>query len=198
VERVAALRRALGPAGGIRIDANGAWSDAEAEQALARLSAFDLEYVEEPLADGSRLAALRARTRVPLALEAAAQGAPALERALAERAADVLVLKPALVGGPRRAAALAGRARAAGLAVVVTSSLDSALGIAAALQLAATLPDPAPACGLATGELLAFDLARLCAENGALALPRRPGLGIDPDPEALARAARGAPRELAA
>jgi o-succinylbenzoate synthase len=149
--RVAALRRTVGPAGRIRLDAGGSWSVAEAARALELLARFDLEYVEEPLADPAQMAALRARAPVRLALEAGLLDPAALERARGAAAADVLVLKPALVGGLRRAQALARRARAAGLVVVVTSFLDSALGIAAALHLAAALPEPMPACGLATG-----------------------------------------------
>src|SRR5262249_6180626 len=196
--RVAALRHSVGPSARIRLDANGAWSAAEAARALERLARFDLEHVEEPLAAAAGFAARGARTPVPLALEAGALDPAALERALALRSADVLVLKPALVGGLRAALALARRARAAGLAVVATSLLDSALGVAAALQLAAALPGPSPACGLATGELLALDLAELRVERGALALPGAAGLGLDPAPGALARAARGTPREIAA
>jgi len=198
VLRVASLRHSIGASARIRLDAGGAWSEAEAARALAALARFDLEYVEEPLADPAGMAALRARTPVRLALEAGALDAAALERALAARAADVLVLKPALVGGLRRAEELARRARAEGLAVVVTSFLDSALGVAAALQLAAALPEPMPACGLATGELLDFDLAELSVLGGELALPPAPGLGVDPSPEALVRAARGAPLEFSA
>jgi o-succinylbenzoate synthase len=196
LERVAALREAAGGAAQVRLDANGAWSEAEAEAALAALARFAPEYVEEPVRGVEALARLRARSPVPLALDESAACAGALERALRLAAADVLVLKPALLGGPRAARDLALRARAAGLAVVPASFLDSALGVAAALQLAASLPEPRRACGLATGALFAFDLAALPVAGGALALPRGAGLGIAPEPAALARAAGGPALEL--
>jgi o-succinylbenzoate synthase len=198
LERVAALREAAGASAQLRLDANGAWSEAEAEAALVALARFAPEYVEEPVRGVEACARLRARSPVPLALDESAAAAGALERALRLAAADVLVLKPALLGGPRAAREVALRARGAGLAVVPTSFLDSALGVAAALQLAASLPEPGRACGLATGALFAFDLAALPVAGGALALPDGAGLGIAPEPDALARAACGPAREIRA
>ena len=74
--------------------------------------------------------------------------------------------------------------------MVVTSFLDSAVGIASALHLAAALP-PGPAAGLATGDLLAEDLADLCIGDGWIPLPRGAGLGVAPDASRLARCATG-------
>ena len=83
--------------------------------------------------------------------------------------------------------------------MVVTSFLDSSLGRTAALHLAASLPGELRAAGLATGELLAQDLAESPpAVEGALALPQGPGLGVVPEPEALQRCAAAAPLELRA
>ena len=111
-------------------------------------------------------------------------------------AADVLVLKPAAVGGLRPAWRIAEHARRANVTVVVTSFLDSSLGIAAALQLASALPDSPLASGLATAELLANDLAPpLAIRDGAMILPDAPGLGVSPAPLACVN---GAAREFSA
>jgi len=81
----------------------------------------------------------------------------------------------------------------------VTSFIDSAVGLAAALALAAALPGPIPACGLATGALLARDLATLPPpKGGRLALPLGIGLGVEPDAAQLVAARRGEPIELRA
>lgn len=198
VARVAALREAVGAGAHIRLDANGAWTEAEADAALAAFAPFAPEYVEEPVADVAACARLRAHARVPIALDESACEPDAIARALALRACDVLVLKPALLGGPRAARATAARARAAGVDVVVTSFLDSAIGVAAALHCAATLPLGERACGLASGALFARDLAALPVENGLVRLPAGNGLGVVPDPAALAACATALPWELRA
>ena len=102
--------------------------------------------------------------------------------------ANVIVVKPALLG-LRAAVAVVRTAQACGMNVVVTSVLDTSLGIAAALHLAATLPDPVLPCGLATASLLAGDLAHepLVPRGGWLEVPRGPGLGVQLDTEMLQR-----------
>lgn|GEM_PF-36021 len=190
VARVSAAREALGPGVGLRLDVNGAWSAPEAEAALARLAPLDVELVEQPVAAGEveALAWLRARSPIALAADESAASAAGLERVLALRAADVVVLKPSALGGLRAARRLAARARAAGCDVVVTSLLDGAVARAGALALAASLPGPLRACGLATGGLLAADLApRERLERGRLAVPARLGLGVALDERRLAR-----------
>ncbi len=198
-ERVGATRRAAGGRVRIRLDANGAWSEDEAREALARLEPFAIEFLEQPVAadDLDALARLRGRTRVPIAADEAAASPERARRVIQSGAADLLVVKPSVVGGPATAAAIVRLAHDAGLGVVVTSALDGAVGVACALQLAATLPDAGRACGLATAGWLADDLAALPApRGGTLALPRAPGLGVAPDPDALARLARGRPQDL--
>jgi len=111
----------------------------------------------------------------------------------------VIVLKPAALGGPLRALALARRARDAGCRVFVTSLLDSAIGVAAAVHVAAALPSPRPADGLATGALFETDVAPPPAiAAGRLVVPDAPGLGVAPDAERLGRLAAGAPRTVRA
>jgi O-succinylbenzoate synthase len=119
-------------------------------------------------------------------------------RALLEAGAvDWLVLKPAALGGVAVAWRIAELARASGVRVAVTSFLDSAIGRMAALQLAAALPGAPAAAGLATGSLLADDLANT-REGALLAVPAEAGLGVIPDPVALARCRSGASPDLAA
>jgi o-succinylbenzoate synthase len=183
--RVAALRGAIGPRRPLRVDVNGCWSEAAAAAALEALGAFAPEYVEDPVRDVGACARLRRRSLVPIALDDAACDAERFASALRSRAADVLVLKLPLLGGPCAARAAALRAQEAGLQVVVTSFLDSAIGVAAALHCAASLPGAKLACGLATGRLFERDLARLALEEGGLHLPAGAGLGIAPDDEAL-------------
>jgi len=193
VRRVAAVREAVGPGPAIRLDANGAWPRPDqALRALEALAPFAIEWVEQPVPAGdvAALAAVRAAAPMPVAADEAAVDAASLARVLAARAADVIVLKPSALGGLRAAWAAAARAREAGCAVVVTTLLDGAVARAAALACAAALPGPLPPCGLATGGLLAADLARGPApEHGSLATPARVGLGIGLDRAALARVA---------
>lgn len=195
-ERVAAVRDAVGPGVGIRLDANGAWKEAAAFDAVWRLAPFAIELLEQPVPPGEVAALARVRTAspIPIAADESVSDEDTAAALLDAAAADVLVLKPAAVGGLRPAWRIAERARRADVAVVVTSFLDSSLGIAAALQLAAALPDSPLAAGLATAELLKDDLAPpLTIRNGAMTLQNAPGLGISPAPLTCAS---GAVREF--
>ncbi len=138
--RVAALREAC-PGARVRLDANGAWSERIARLALERLAALDIELVEQPLAphELAALVRLRQRSQVPLAADEALAEPGMAARLIEAGAVDALVLKPAVLGGVRAAATLAARARAAGVRSFVTTTVDSSLGTALALQLAAAL-----------------------------------------------------------
>lgn len=189
--RLEAVRDALGPDGRIRVDANTAW---DVDEAVARLAAYDraaggLEYAEQPVRTVEELAALRRRTHVPLAADESVRRADDPMAVARAAAADVVVLKVQPLGGVRACLQLAERM---GLPVVVSSALESSVGLAAGLALAAALPELPYACGLATAQLLADDLVTdpLLPVDGAIAV-RRP----EPDPAALARLA--APPELA-
>jgi o-succinylbenzoate synthase len=188
VARLAAVRAAAGPQVRLRIDANGVWTLEEAVEFLPQLAAYDLEYIEEPVAGMADLAQLRRAVNVPIAADECVTDAGAVQRLAALRAADVIVVKPALLG-LRAAAAVVRTAQTCGMGVVVTSALDTSIGIAAALHLAATLPEPVLPCGLATASLLAGDLAReaLTPRGGWLEVPRGPGLGVQLDTEMLRR-----------
>ena len=173
INRVAAVREALGDRGKLRIDANGAWSLTDAGRALTALAPFDLEYAEQPCASIEDLAALRvalARAGVDVLIaadESVRKAEDPLRVALAG-AADVVVLKVAPLRGVRPALDIA---QACGLPVVVSSALDTSVGIAAGVALAAALPALPYACGLATAALLAGDVVRpsLDGHGGSIA-----------------------------
>jgi len=202
--RVSAVRKASGPEIALRVDANRSLPDAAAALRLLRaLAPLDLEYLEEPLApprshpapDPEAVRRLRA-VGVPLAADESAADPDAARGLLASGTVDVLVLKPSVLG-LGEALALAGIARRTGIRLVVTSALDGAVARAAALHLAAALPEPGGACGLATGDLLADDLAATPeVRDGHLAVPSGSGLGLEPDPAALARLVTGPEREI--
>ena len=104
VDRVRAIRAAVGPDVRLRLDVNGAWDLATATDRLEAVARFDIEFVEQPLAahDLDGMAELRRRVRVPIAADEAAASVRDVRGLLEAEAADVLVVKPARVGGPRR------------------------------------------------------------------------------------------------
>jgi o-succinylbenzoate synthase len=181
----------------LRLDVNGAWSEAQANSALDRLDDLPVEWLEQPVPACAldAMARLRARGGCALAVDEAVPNAPALERVIAHGAADWVVIKPAAVGGLRAAWRMAQTAQAAGLGIAVTSFIDSSIGVHGAWQLAAALPGTLPACGLSTGALLLRDLAAPLPLVGARleALPR---FGIGPvfDARSLAQARCGSQR----
>jgi o-succinylbenzoate synthase len=198
--RVAAVRRALGPEIRLRIDANGAWDSEQAIATIHALEEYDVEYVEQPVAPGAPTAMARVRSAVSVAI-AADEDVVSLEparRVLEAGAADALVIKPMVVGGLRPARQIAELASEAGVAVVITTTIDAGVGTAAALHLAATLPADGPACGLATGSLLSDDLVvrPLSARDGWMAVPDGAGLGVELDEAKLAMYG-GTEREVA-
>jgi len=158
VERVAAVRDALGPDGPearIRVDANGAWDVPTAARMLRRLGGFGLEYAEQPCATLAELAELRRLVDVPLAADESVRKAADPIAVRAAGAADIVVLKVAPLGGVRPALAVA---EACGLPVVVSSAVESSVGLAAGVALAAALPELRHDCGLGTAAMLAGDL----------------------------------------
>jgi o-succinylbenzoate synthase len=181
VARVGAVRAAVGDAVQLRLDANGGWTREAALRALDALAVFAPELVEQPVPADTldALSFVRARSPIPVAADESLVDAARARRVLELGAADWLVLKPGALGGLYASLALADRARDAGVGVIVTSGLDGAVGRAAALALAAALPDAPSACGLATGALLAGDLARGPRPLlGQLAIPGGSGLGV--------------------
>lgn len=187
VEReLADLRRvaALLPAGTLlRLDANGAWRQSDAERFLATCAGLPIEMLEEPLADPQpdALRRLQALCVFSLALD---ESLADFEREILFAAPPVrrLVLKPPSHGGLLTALALARKAAAAGLECIVTSSIDSACGVLAAAHLAAAL-DNGLAHGLATSSWLAQDTGSAPRiAGGRLSLSGAPGIGFIPGP----------------
>jgi O-succinylbenzoate synthase len=160
VARVEAVRDALGADGKLRVDVNGLWDVAAAERNLRELARFDLEYAEQPCASVGDLAQLRLRLAragvdVPIAADESIRRSGDPERVVAEHAADIAVLKVQPLGGVRRCLELAERL---GLPVVVSSALESSVGLAAGVALAAALPELPYACGLNTATMFTTDV----------------------------------------
>jgi O-succinylbenzoate synthase len=171
--RVEAVRDALGPGGRVRIDANGAWDVDAAVAAIGHLdlAAGGLEYVEQPCAAVEDLAAVRRRVDVPIAADESIRRAADPYRVRDLEAADIAVLKVQPLGGVRACLRIA---EDIGLPVVVSSALETSVGIAAGVALAAALPELPYACGLATVQLLTGDVvaASLLPVDGVLPVVR--------------------------
>ncbi|MCR6492340.1 o-succinylbenzoate synthase [Cellulomonas sp. P24] len=179
IARLEAVRDALGADGAIRVDANGGW---DLETALARLPVLDraaggLEYAEQPVAAVGDLAVLRRRLEIPIAADESIRRAEDPMAVVRAEAADVVVLKVQPLGGVRACLALAEQV---GLPVVVSSALETSVGLAAGVALAAALPDLPYACGLATAQLFTADVVDdpLLPVDGAIPV-RRPDLAPD-------------------
>jgi o-succinylbenzoate synthase len=185
IARLEAVRDALGPGGAIRVDANGAW---DVETAVARLRLLDraaggLEYAEQPVMTVGDLAAVRRAVDVPIAADESIRRAQDPLEVVRAHAADVVVLKVQPLGGVRACLRLA---EEVGVPVVVSSALETSVGLAAGIALAAALPALPYACGLATAQLLTQDVVAdpLLPVDGAIPV-RRP----EPDAGLLAAAA---------
>ena len=191
LDRVAAVRDALGPDGRIRVDANGAWDVPQATDALRRLAGYGLEYAEQPCRTVDELGALRvalarAGVDVPVAADESIRRATDPYLVARRGAADIAVLKVQPLGGVRACLAIAAEI---GLPVVVSSALETSVGIAAGVALAAALPELPYACGLNTVRLLTDDLVDdpLVAVDGRL-----PVRAAVPSPDRLAEHAADA------
>ncbi len=176
IARVEAVRDAIGPGGRIRVDANGGWDVAHAAAMLRALARFGLEYAEQPCATVAELAELRRQVAVPLAADESIRRAEDPVSVRAAGAADIVVLKAQPLGGVRAALRVA---EACGLPAVVSSAVETSVGLAAGVALAAALPALDFACGLATMSLLAGDVTGepLHEQGGALPVRRA---AVDP------------------
>ncbi|TQF68882.1 O-succinylbenzoate synthase [Rhodococcus spelaei] len=182
--RVAAVREHVEH---VRVDANGGWSVAEAATALTALTADgELQYAEQPCASVPELVELRRRLTgrgVRIAADESIRRAEDPMRVVRAGAADVAVVKVAPLGGMRALLRLSEELAAHGVPVVVSSALDTVVGIGAGLAAAAALPDLEFACGLGTGSLFEADVAApRPLRDGVLAATL-----VDPDPERLAQ-----------
>ncbi|WP_328407413.1 o-succinylbenzoate synthase [Nocardia sp. NBC_00403] len=185
VARVAAVRAALGTDGAIRVDANAVWDVDTAIVNIGRIdsAAGGLEYVEQPCRTIEELAAVRRRVGVRIAADESIRRAEDPLRVAVAGAADIAVLKCTPLGGVRRALQVAA---AAGLPCVVSSALETSVGLAAQLALAGALPELDFACGLGTTALFEGDVVAesLRPVDGFLPVPRTPP---QPDPALLER-----------
>ena len=171
--RVAAVRAAVGPEVELRLDANGAWSVEEAVRAIEALAPAGLELVEEPVHGVEALRAVRDRVAVRVAMDETAR----LPGSLTAKVADAVCLKVSRCGGISSLLAQAALVRASGADVYVASTFDGPLGIAAAVHCAAALR-PSAASGLGTLEFFEDEFDVLSLEDGAIAVPVKPGLGV--------------------
>ncbi len=181
IERVEAVRDALGPAGKIRVDANAAWDVGQAARMLTELGRFGLEYAEQPCPTLDQMAQLRRQVDVPLAADESIRRAEDPLRVRAAGAADIVVIKAQPLGGVRAGLQIAA---ACGLPAVVSSALETSVGLAAGVALAAALPELDYACGLATMSLLTGDVTADPLAEQAGELPVR---GAAVDAEQLSR-----------
>lgn len=176
IERVAAVRDALGADAAIRVDANGAWGVADAIDAITALNRYRLEYVEQPCAEVAELAKVRAAVSVPIAADESIRRAADPLAVARAGAADVVVIKLQPLGGVARALSIVGDV---GLPAVVSSALETSVGLAAGVRLAAALPDLPYACGLNTALLLTGDVTSspVAARGGVV--PADPVVSVD-------------------
>jgi len=183
--RVAAVRDTLGPRASIRVDANGAWDLDQARRALRALSAYGLEYAEQPVAAVDDLARLRVALardgiEVPVATDESIRRASDPRRVARAQAADLVVVKVAPLGGIRRALQIVADC---GLPAVVSSALDTSVGLARGVMLAASLPALPHACGLGTLAFFGGDVSTpsLRPDHAELTLAqaRRSAAGVD-------------------
>ncbi|MBN6190714.1 o-succinylbenzoate synthase [Aneurinibacillus sp. BA2021] len=184
VARVRAVREAMGPEGRVRIDANGLWNVDEAEHAVHALAEYDLEYVEQPCATVPELAELRTRVKymgIPVAADESIRKSDDPLAVARAGAADIVVIKAQPLGGVTHALQIV---TAAGLPAVVSSALDTAVGLSQGAALAAALPSLGFDCGLGTGSLFLDDVADLRPVDGAIPVGR-----VTPDADALTRLA---------
>ena len=183
VDRVRAARAGMGPTGELRLDANGAWDEPTALDVLGRVQGCDIAFCEEPVPGIEAVASLGRRCAVAVAVDESMRSEDDAARALA-LGIGTIVIKPQALGGPDKALSIASRVLEAGASTVVTSFLDSAVGLTHALHVAAAVDSASPsrpAHGLATAGLLEEDVAEpppIVA--GAMLLPPSPGIGMAP------------------
>ena len=167
VERLGAVREEAGPLTRLRLDVNGAWDLETAIEWLKALGPLGLEYVEQPIAssaDGraiADLATLRSGSPTPIGADESVTDLASARAIVDAGAADVLVVKPARVGGVSVALEIASLATSAGVGVVLSTMLETGIGLAAGLAVAGSIADGSmtePAHGLGTAGLLATDL----------------------------------------
>ena len=191
IERIAAVREAIGPEMHLRLDANEAWSLEEARVILSHCVPYAIQYVEQPLKayDLSGMRTLRQTIPIPIAADEAVHSLESARLVMEHAAADILVIKPQLAGGLRIGQQIIAEATQRGIQCVITSTIETGIGLTAVLHLAAASPGVTLECGLATLSLLADDLLveELPLRHGFIEVPAGPGLGVELDRKTLER-----------
>jgi O-succinylbenzoate synthase len=177
LDRVAAVRATVGSDVRLRVDGNEAWDVEAAAAALTKMAHYDVELAEQPVRGLDDLARLRRLVPMPLAADESVRSVDDARRSRALGAADVVVLKVQPLGGVRAALRVA---EASGVPAIVTSMMETSIGLAAGVALAACLPELPYACGLATATFFAAEVVRdpLLAIEGAVAV-RRPAADLE-------------------
>jgi o-succinylbenzoate synthase len=180
LHRTEAVARAVGRDVTLRLDANGGWDLTRAVGFLTRVSGLPVEHCEDPLPRPTDVDALRAQVHTPIAADAWLTDVMVAEDLVRNHRVDVLVLKPAVLGGLIPALALAQRAVSLGVRCVVTSTLDGTVARLAAAHLACALPGEPRAAGLSTGRLFSSETIPdpVPPHHGVITLPDTPGLGM--------------------
>jgi o-succinylbenzoate synthase len=176
ITRVRAVREAIDPKIALRLDANGGWSREQADRALRELASCGIEYVEQPLSPEDLAGHCDLSRTTPIALDESLAGKRIEEIEAMADVADILVLKPMALGGADRTVEIGRRVED----VVVTTTIDGVIARTAAVHAAAAL-DLERACGLATADLLAEDLATdpTVVQDGSISVPQKPALGVE-------------------
>ncbi len=182
IRRIEFVSEQLGEGASLRLDANRAWDFDHAVAVLKQLRGQRIEYVEEPLCrnDIGRLPDLQAETGMSFALDETIQDMVLWERLVESDAISAAIIKPTIAGGISKTMELLRRVRALGKKAVVTTTFESGIGTAAILQLAASLGNDIPPCGLDTIRYLSNGLIReeLPIVDGCIRIPDAPGLGV--------------------
>jgi O-succinylbenzoate synthase len=181
LDRVRAVREALGPEGHLRVDVNASWDLETAVERIGRLDEFDLQYVEQPVGTVEEMRRLRELVSVPVAADELVRQSPRPLQVIEQGAADFIILKVQPMGGVIRVLDIANRSA---VPVVISSALETSVGMYGGLLAASLLPDLSYACGLGTVAMNEGDptLDPLVPLDGLLRV-RRP----EPDPELLER-----------
>lgn len=189
IERVQAVREAIGPAIQLRLDANEGWTFDQALTILTACTDWHIQYVEQPLPahDINGMRDLQRAISIPLAADEAALDLNSIRTVLRAQAAQILIIKPQLAGGLSASREIVRLANQKAIRCVVTSAFETGIGLAALLHLVAAAPEVTSPCGLATLDRLVNDLLLedLPVLNGMISVPTGPGLGVNLDRAAL-------------
>jgi len=189
IERVYAIREAIGPTIHLRLDANEAWDFDQAYIILTTCASLDIQYVEQPLqaSDLTGMHNLRKAVSIPIAADEAVYDLASARCVLAAQAADILILKPQLIGGLHVSRQIIQEATEHGVHCVITSTIETGIGIIGTLHLVAASPEVTLECGLSTLDILEDDMVTedLSIHDGLLPVPSGTGLGVHLDRRAL-------------